>query len=124
MAMKMPNAIRSRLRPPEKSDELRLIVPLTIAVWHEDGHWLSECVELEIGSFGDDPNDASAQAMDAVCSYLNTLEDLGQRARVFEERGIQVIVAPTAAWHPEISGEIASRQDVQLRPFEFPLSYA
>lgn len=92
---------------------MRLIVPLTIAVWQEAGHWLSECVELEIGSFGDNPNDAAAQAMDAVCSYLNTLEELGERERVFEERGIQVIVAPTAAWHPEVSGEIASRPDVQ-----------
>lgn len=100
-----------------------LTVPLTIAIWREDDHWLSECVELGVGSFGSDPQDAAEQAMDAVCSYLNTLEELGERERVFAEKSISVYTGSPAEVHlAHLSREMVTRRDIQIRPFEAPLS--
>ncbi len=100
----------------------RAIVRLTIAVWPEDGKWLSECVELGVGTFGESAQDAGEQAIDAICSYLNTLEDLGERERVFAERGIQVVVEPITDWHPRLEGDAASRPEITLRPFDYPVA--
>ncbi|MDO8484759.1 MAG: hypothetical protein Q7S35_07410 [Candidatus Limnocylindrales bacterium] len=97
-------------------------VLLTIAIWREAEHWLSECVELGIRSFGSDPEDAAEQAMDAVCSYLNTLEEIGERERVFAEKSIGVYTGAPAEVHlAHLSREMVARDGLQIRPFEAPL---
>ncbi|MHB8399943.1 MAG: hypothetical protein ACYDCI_13600 [Candidatus Limnocylindrales bacterium] len=105
--------------------ETILFVPLTIAVWFENERWLSECLELGVGTFGADPQDAADQAMDAVFSYLNTLEELGERERVFAEKSIAVYTSHPAEVHvPHLSREIVERDQIQIRPFEFPMGFA
>jgi hypothetical protein len=103
----------------------QLIVPLTIAVWREDGQWLSECLELGIGTFGSTPDDAASEAVDAVYSYLNTLEKLGERERVFAEKSISTYVGVPAEVHlPHLSRSVMARESIQVRPYEFPISLA
>lgn len=68
MAIPKPLNTAARRHAARKAGDPTLIVALTIAVWHEDDRWLSECLELGIGTFGADPDDAAEQAMDAVCS--------------------------------------------------------
>ncbi len=120
------HALSRRLRPSRAAvGETILFVPLTIAVWLENERWLSECLELGVGTFGADPQDAADQAMDAVCSYLNTLEELGERERVFAEKSIAVYTSPPAEVHvPHLSREIVERDQIQIRPFEFPMAFA
>ena len=102
--------------------ETTLFVPLSIAIWHEEGKWLSECIELGIGSFGDNPDDAAEEAMDAVTSYLNTLEELGERDRVFAEKSILTYMAiPAEVPMPALPRALAERDGLQIRPFEVPI---
>lgn len=124
-AMQAPQRVRSQLHVAHKSGDPHLLVPLTIAVWDEDGKWLSECLEFGIGSFGTTPDDAAEQAMDAICSYLNTIEELGERERVFAEKSIVTYVASPAELRlPRLSRELAQRKGLQLRPYEYPIAFA
>lgn len=103
----------------------QLIVPLTIAVWREDDQWLSECLELGLGTFGSTPDEAASEAMDAVCSYLNTLEELGERERVFAEKSIPTYDGAPAEVHlPGLSRSVMDRESIQVRPYECPISVA
>jgi len=61
----------------------QLTIAVTIALWKEGRHWLSECLEFGVGSFGATPEEATEQAIDALTSYLNTLDERGERERVF-----------------------------------------
>lgn len=108
-----------------KAEPRQFIVPLTIAVWREDDQWLSECLELGIGTFGSTPDDAANEAMDAVCSYLSTLEELGERERVFAEKSISTYVGEPAEVHlPHLSRSVMDREAIQVRPYEVPISVA
>lgn len=100
------------------------IVPLTLAVWPEGDEWVSQCIELDIASSGPTADEAADECMDAVCSYLNTLEELGERERVFAERAIPVYeVAPARVRLPDIPRDLASRPHVQLRAIEIPMEH-
>lgn len=122
--MKSTNAMgaRSRQQRAASGPGHRAIVRLTIAVWPEDGKWLSECVELGVGTFGESAQEAGDQAIDAVASYLNTLEDLRERERVFAERGIEVVTEPITEWHPRLEGDAARRPEMTLRPFDYQVA--
>jgi predicted RNase H-like HicB family nuclease len=53
-----------------------------------DAAYESQCDELDVASCGDTVAEALANAVEATLLYLNTLEELGQRRRVFDELGI------------------------------------
>jgi predicted RNase H-like HicB family nuclease len=55
-----------------------------------DGQWAAECVELGVPSFGHTLDEAMSRIREATLLYLNTIERLGDRARIFAERGIKV----------------------------------
>lgn len=104
-------------------DAPHLYVSLTIAAWPEDGRWVSQCIELDIASVGDTPDEAVEQAKDAVCSYLNTLEDLGEREAVFGARSVATYATPPAeVMSPPIPRDLADREQFQMRPFQFPVT--
>lgn len=65
-------------------------IVLTLGVYEEDGQFVSECVELDIASCGDTLDEAFKNIREAVAIYLDTLEQEGERERVFGERGIGV----------------------------------
>ena len=71
------------------SDKHAYIV-LTFKVWREDRQFVSECLELGVPSCGDTIEEAFHNLEDAVHLYLNSIEEMGDRTRIFKERGIQV----------------------------------
>ncbi len=77
---------------PRQTKDTRYIV-LTLRAFEEDGVFVSECVELQIASQGDSPEEAIANAREATDLYLETIADLGEQERVFRERGIRVLHA-------------------------------
>ena len=48
------------------------------------------CVELGTASCGDTEDEALKNIAEAITLHLNTLEDLGQRDRVFRQAGIEI----------------------------------
>ncbi len=100
-----------------------LYVPLTIAVWREGSSWVSQCVELDIASCGDTPDEAAQEAMDAVCSYVNTLEELGERDAVFAKRSVKIFAMPPESVPlADLPREIADRSQLQVRPWHLPVA--
>lgn len=66
-------------------------VPLTFRAFEADdgdAKYESVCDELDVSSCGNTLDEALNNVVDATLLYLNTLEDLGERRRVFDEREI------------------------------------
>ncbi len=80
-------------------------------------------VELDIASSGSTPDEAQSELIDALCAYLNTLEDLGEREQVFKLRGIPIYTTlpTTGLYHPSVPREYLRREGAQIRPMELPL---
>jgi predicted RNase H-like HicB family nuclease len=57
----------------------------------ETGQYVARCDELGISSFGPTIEAAFEALDDAILLYLNTLDEVGERDRTFEERGIRII---------------------------------
>ena len=64
-----------------------------VVVTKEGNQYSSWSPEFDIASCGDSPEEAVKNFGDALELYLNTLEEEGERQRVFEERGIRVVHA-------------------------------
>jgi len=56
----------------------------------EDDEFISHCEQLGIVSCGSTIDEALSNLKDAVEVYLNTIEELGERRRVFREKGIRI----------------------------------
>jgi predicted RNase H-like HicB family nuclease len=69
-------------------------VVLTLTVSKEGKHYVSECEELGTASFGETVDEAVANVIDASTEYLRAIERLGERKRIFKERGIAIRRAP------------------------------
>jgi predicted RNase H-like HicB family nuclease len=65
-------------------------VILKLRVYPEGKQWVSECLELGVTSCGDTIEEALGNIRDAVTLYLNTIEEQGEIARTFRERGVVV----------------------------------
>lgn len=65
-------------------------VTLTLEAYPEGRSYVSRCSELGVTSCGDSLGDAIESLKDAVAAYLNAIEQLGDRDRIFEEKGIEV----------------------------------
>ena len=103
----------------------KLTIAVTIALWQEGDHWLSECLEFGVGSFGSTPDEAAEQAIDALGSYLNTLEALGERERAFAERSIVPYVTEPAEFRlAKLPTDLARRAGFQIRARELPVAFA
>ena len=63
---------------------------LTFSITEEDGQFAARCKELGTVSCGDTFEEARDNIADAVVLHVNTLEELGDRARVFRENKIRV----------------------------------
>ena len=123
----MVQAVRRRLvgQGTDQPFASHLVVPLTVAVWPEGEQWVAQCVEFDVASSGASSEEAAAEAMDAICSYLNTLEELGERERVFAERGIRAFFdSPPTVQAAPLPRALAEREGLQVRLFEYPMSAA
>ena len=65
-------------------------VLLTLCIAEEDGQFAAHCRELGTASCGATLDEARVNILDAVELHLDTLEELGDRARTFRERGIRI----------------------------------
>lgn len=65
-------------------------ITLRLEVEREDDAYVAHCPDLDISSYGDSVDDAFAHLRDAITLYLDTIEEDGERERVFRERGITV----------------------------------
>jgi hypothetical protein len=65
-------------------------VTLTLEAFPEGRRFVSRCRELEVTSCGDSVGEALDAVIDAVTTYLNAIEQLGHRDRIFAEKGIEI----------------------------------
>jgi len=72
-------------------------IDVEIVVTKEGNQYSSWCPELDIASCGDSPEEAVRNLGDALELYLSTLEEEGERERVFKERGIRIVHADEPA---------------------------
>lgn len=63
-------------------------ITITFHIFKENNRYVSECTELETSSCGDTIDEALKNIRDATLLYLNTIEEQGERKRIFKERGI------------------------------------
>jgi len=68
---------------------MRYII-VSFAIEREGDYYVAKCIELETSSFGCTKEEAIKNLSDATALYLNTLEDLGERQQVLEQKGIPV----------------------------------
>ena len=72
------------------SNRPRRYVVLTM-VFHEEGNnWVGVCKNLGVSSWGDTFEEVRKALDDLVLLNLNTLEELGERERFFEEHNIVI----------------------------------
>lgn len=64
-------------------------VVLTYVFRKADKRWTVHCEELGTATFGRSLPEAEKRLNEAVLLHLNTLEDVGERERFFEEHDIQ-----------------------------------
>lgn len=94
------------------------IVVTLRAFQDEDGYYVSECVELQTASQGDDLSDAIDQALDATRVYLDGISEFGDRDHIFRERGIRVLAKAPA--HVELRGKVQPGDMVKVLVLPLP----
>lgn len=68
-------------------------IVLTVLFEREEGgsRWVATCRELGTSTYGSTLDEAKERIEEAIGLHLNTLEDVGERARFFEENNIKVL---------------------------------
>lgn len=74
------------------AQQARGYITVTFLAHHDEetNQFVSRCVELGIASSGKDLDQAFDRIAEATCLYVNTLEEVGERERVFAEQGISI----------------------------------
>jgi predicted RNase H-like HicB family nuclease len=89
-------------------------VTLTLRFRHEGQQVAAWCDELEVHSCGDTLDEAADNIVDATICYLNAIEELGERPRIFEEQGIE-----PELWIPERDVPAQREVATSVRPGEY-----
>lgn len=76
-------------------EETRGYITVTFRIHEEDGQYVGRCVELGVSSCAKSLDKALKRAQEATMLYLNTLEEVGERERVFAEAGIAINREPS-----------------------------
>ena len=97
---------------PAVRDKAKQYVVLTCTFRREDGKVTAECQELGTATFGRNLAEAEKRLREAILLHLNTLEDVGERARFFREHGIKTYSRYPEAAHPTIPTEVLSKVQV------------
>jgi predicted RNase H-like HicB family nuclease len=108
----------SGTRRPEAEESIGGYILVRIRVWPEDEKFVGECVELDVSSFGDTVDDAIRMTLEATELYLETIDDLGERERLFAEKGVTFYSAEpppgTEVYVTVHPGEVVSSQRLAL----------
>ena len=71
------------------SKEMEGYIKVKIIVTKSDDVFLAECPELDVFTQGKSLGDAVEKVHEAICLYLNTLEEEGLIREVFKEKNIK-----------------------------------
>lgn len=94
-------------------------IAVTFEFRKEGRRWVACCEELGTATYGRSIPEAEKKLEEAVCLHLNTLEDVGERARFFKENSIKLHrQRPTPAFsiHTPIRRETFYRPHIQRVP--------
>ena len=69
---------------------MQKMVTLRLEVERVDDLYVAHCPELDVSSYGDSVEDVFDRLKNAIILYLDTIEQDGERERIFRERGISV----------------------------------
>lgn len=61
---------------------------VTLSFYKEGNRWVGLCKELGTSTFGRSIQEANNRLIEAVELHLNTLEEVGERKRFFQEHNI------------------------------------
>ena len=85
-------------------------VMLTLEAYREGKAYVSRCRELGVASCGDTLDEAMTAIREATTDYLNAIDVLGERHRIFAEKGIVIhksrpkVTTSADAFPPEKDG--------------------
>ena len=65
-------------------------IVVTFHIYPENGNFVSVCPELDVASCGDTVEEARKNIQEATLLYLNTIEEKGERERIFRKRDIAI----------------------------------
>ncbi len=85
---------------------------LKAKVEQHDGVFVGYCVELGTVTQGDSLEEACKNLKDAIYVHLATLDEIGERERVFREKGI--VVTPAIDDTVEVIAAIAEKNEVAI----------
>ncbi len=94
-------------------------VVLTCTFQREGQSVTAKCQELGTTAFGRNLNQAEKRLREAILLHLNTLEDVGERARFLREHKIKMYTDYPEAVHPTIPTEVLSKAQVVTVDKEF-----
>lgn len=83
-----------------------IYVPYTSQLFDEDNQFVALCLELNVSSFGDTPEDALASLQEAVTLFLDECQRMGTLEMVLEEAGYHRESPTSLRWIPRIPLEI------------------
>ena len=67
-----------------------IFIIVTCNITKEDNTYVAICPEFDIASQGKSVEEANNNVKDAILLYLNTIEELGTRKKIFKERKIKI----------------------------------
>ena len=78
-----------------------------------EGKWVTaECQELGTTAFGRNLHEAEKRLREAILLHLNTLAEVGERARFFKEHKIRLYSQHPETVHPTIPTDVLSKAEV------------
>lgn len=80
----------NRAQAGEGGKVIRGYITLTLEAYPEGNVFVSRCKELGVTSCGETVWAAIDMVKDAVATYLTAIEKLGERERIFTEKGIVI----------------------------------
>lgn len=99
-------------------------IRLTFKAYRDGNQWTAECLELGTASCADSMEGAFDALAEATELYLETLEDEGERQRVFAEREIGIIPGPPVMREQLVSAAVRPHEVLSRHEVVLPLSVA
>jgi predicted RNase H-like HicB family nuclease len=99
-------------------------ITVTLRVFRDEetNQYVALCEELETSSCGDDLDSAFENIIDATVLYVNSIEKVGERERIFRERGIHIMRGDPPEVEPEV--QVRARRDEYVTPHNLPMPLA
>jgi predicted RNase H-like HicB family nuclease len=106
----------------ERRMRMPIYIVFTLKFRKEGRRWVALCEELGTSTYAFTLREAEKRISEAVSCHLNTLEEVGERARFFSENNIRMVhVKPT-----EVSTKFycSKDKDTFAMPYIYPMAEA